>query len=33
MVALERGILYNEKDIDYDAGIDDGSFSGLHRWR
>jgi hypothetical protein len=33
MVAIGKGILYNEKDIDYDAGIDDSAYRGLHRRR
>ena len=30
---MGKGILYNEKDIDYDAGGIDGSYGWLHRWR
>ena len=33
MVAIEKGILYNEKDIDYDAGAYDGPFGGMYRRR
>jgi hypothetical protein len=33
MVAIEKGILYNEKDIDYDAGAYDGAFGWMYRRR